>query len=172
MITKATAEHAVGVFVVPQAPFKVWYQDLAAKAMLTFHIPVYEVVAGVAGLANVQRSTCQCGFVAIVANFEWFGRLKSKRRKERVFRLEAICELDALGAKKVPAIPYLISRTSPLASDTITAANDTLKCGGKFVMAEGAKPPELAPLFWVPGALQKAAKGFPFPEVLHWRFSR
>ena len=75
MITKATAEHAVGVFVVPQAPFKVWYQDLAAKAMLTFHIPVYAVTAGVAGLACVQKSTN--GFVAIVANFEWFGRLKT-----------------------------------------------------------------------------------------------
>ena len=129
-ITKATAEHAVGVFVVPHAPFKVWYQDLTAKAMLTFHIPVYEVSAGIAGLACVQKSTND--FVAVVANFEWFGRLKTKRRKERVFRLEAIRELDALGAKKVPAIPYLISRTSPLATDTITAANDTLKCGGKF----------------------------------------
>ena len=163
-ITKATAEHAVGVFVVPQAPFKIWYQDLTAKAMLTFHIPVYEVSAGIAGLACVQKSTND--FVAVVANFEWFGRLKTKRRKERVFRLEAIRELDALGAKKVPAIPYLISRTSPLATDTITAANDTLKCGGKFIMAEGVQPPKLAPLFWVPGALQNAAKGFPFPEVL------
>jgi hypothetical protein len=164
MVVKATEEHAVGVFVVPHIPSKQWYQALAAKAMLTFHIPTYVMAVGITGLPSVKLHGVS--FVAIVANFDWFGRTRKKRREERVFRVEAIREIDALGALKVPAIPYLVSRTSPLAEDMITPAKDTLKCGGKFITDKNVQPPGKAPSFWIPGALEKAAVRFPFPAVL------
>ena len=164
MVSKAELEHACGVFVVPHLQFKTWYKTLEAKRLLTLHIPVYEVRTDLTGLPLVVSHAQR--FVAVVASFEWFGKLKSKRRKECVFRLEAIQGLEARGAKKVPAIPYLTGRTSPLATDMISEESDTLKCSGKFMVVKGTIPPPTAPPFWVHGALANAAKGFPFPEVL------
>ena len=161
MVDTAILHHALGVYIVPVAPHKSWYQSLLKHRLLEFQIPSFY------SDPFTQPHPTEAVFVAIVARFGWFGKLKGTRRPERLIQLHAIAELECLGSAKVPAIPFLISRSSPIPSPPIDIADDTIPDAGPFIVAPGVVPPSVATSTWKPDALDAITMSttFPFADV-------
>ena len=159
MVDTAVLHHSLGVYIVPFAPHKSWYQSLVKARLLEFDVPSFY------GDPFTPPQPSQQRFVVFVSRFGWFGRLKGTRRPERFIPLKMIPEIECLGRDKIPAIPFLISRSSPIPSPPIPLSADTIPDAEPFIVAPGVTPPSAAASTWKPGVFEAAAATFPFADV-------
>ena len=80
-VLRAVEQHACGVFVIPhervKQPKHVWEQALAKSMLLRFELPRDALVG-----AGWSTELCE-PLWAVMASFDFAGRFKAKRRKER-----------------------------------------------------------------------------------------
>ena len=115
MVDTARQHHSLGVYIVPRAPHKSWYQSLATACLLEFDVPCFYVDT----LTKPRQSNEQ--FVVFVSRFDWFGRLKGTRRPERYIPLKVIPEIECLGRDKIDtgsSVPHITLLTYTIATDT------------------------------------------------------
>ena len=108
-VSVVRAHRALGVFVVPRRPSREWYKVLTEANLVRFDLP-----AGALSRGSLVRVGLGVDATAFVANFGWIGRLKSKRRPEKVFQLQVIPMLRK-PPFRVGTIPRLMTRASPMA---------------------------------------------------------
>jgi hypothetical protein len=159
MVDTAMQHHSLGVYIVPFAPHKSWFQALAKASLLEFDVPTFYSDSFTQPRWSTDR------FVVFVSRFKWFGRMKGTRRPERFIHLQAIPEIECLGREKIPAIPFLISRSSPIPSPPIPLNADTIPDAAPFIVAPGVVPPTAAASTWNPHAFEAAAATFPFADI-------
>ena len=137
MVAAAASNQSCGLFIVPIWPEEgrtvsfaseeptTWYRLLKRHALLTFAIesPVF------AGAGPSQPpSALQHGICGIVASFNWYGKLKSKRRPENYFALSHLPYPSDTGQSKINVVAFCPTRVSPLAHNMRpTRAADTCK---------------------------------------------
>ena len=147
VVAVALSHRGLGAFVVPRvssgASFRVkdgstvdWLAMLAAKSVLTFHLPSDAFTPERADLMQV-----------VVAQFGVNGDFKADPREERLFELAVIPELDDKGPH-LGVRPYLLQRASPLVgAQTARLDDDVLPAhpDGGFAVQPGLAPPEALP---------------------------
>jgi hypothetical protein len=170
-IEEAARHHAFGVFVVPvwkgrypmlgpagkQLP---WYEFLLSKSQVIFDLPAS------AFSCDGKRVEVDYAIQAVVASFDYVGKFKAKRRRERRIGLELIPELDE-PPFKIGVTPVLMTRVSPLADKRApTPAMDTARAAtGQVVMC----PPALLPArqtSWDVPMMEAWARDYPHPGVV------
>ena len=110
-----------------------WYDFLTRKALVTFDLP------GDAFTRNGKAVTLSYGYQAVVAAFNYTGRFKAKRRPEKYVRLQRVPEMDGRNYK-VPAIPVLLTRVSPMAEEWAPSmADDTMASASRRKGALGGR---------------------------------
>jgi hypothetical protein len=125
-VQMASDHNALGVFVVPVWPHRgpmitlgvrkprreqvqvPWYDALCAGKVCKLMIDLPKDCYSVGGIPQVAPH----GIQAIVADFGWIGKCKSKRRPEKRWPVKAIPELR-VGVQRLNAIPTIITRESP-----------------------------------------------------------
>ena len=103
--------------------------------------------------------------IALVLDFGFIGRLKTKRRPEKEFRVEIIPEL-LTPTCKIPTVPYLLARVSPLAEELAPTMNDdVLPDDGPIRTKDSRQLPRQKPSLWNLPVVKRFAHRYPYTEV-------
>jgi hypothetical protein len=103
--------------------------------------------------------------VAMLLDFDYKGRLKAKRRPERVFVLLPLAPLDLVGTERIPHIPVLATRCSATHQFVPEAAADTLRDTGPVHVPQSVVPPAAAVVTWQVATMAAWASEYPFEDV-------
>lgn len=163
VVLSAAMCRACGVFIVPirpgAAPFddkgRSWFDLLMAHSLLTF--PLSSGTAGFGATYGVQ---------AVLASFDFVGRLKSKRRPERRFPVSPIPRLD-VAPFQVGVLPVVITRVSPEeACYTPSSSADRVAASAPLPAAMVSDiPPSPRRSPWSVSAIQGWLSDYPCPRV-------
>ena len=155
------AHRAIGVVVVPVWPNYDWYKEYEKVSMLQFHLPKDVLLCATTGKVVVMNH----GLVALVPNFQWIGRLKSKRRPEKVFKLRTIPALR-VPPLRVDTVPKILTRPSPMAEEMRPAMeDDVINDAGPFRSADSPSAPGQAKSMWNAATVARWTEDYPFEEV-------
>lgn len=145
----AATHHACGLFVLPTD--EIAHLVLKGRQLLSFSIPSE-------------------GLTAIVLDFDFKGRYKSKRRPEKSFVLSPVARLQS-SVDKVGPLPTLMTMCSPLVAPLASAEKHnpcpgTLKPGGG-VVPHMPSPPlfPTPPSPWKVDVFREFSKEYPHPMV-------
>ena len=161
MVAMARKHRAVGVFVLPMWIDHDWYKECERAAMLQFRLPEDAVSCAVPG----DACPTSCGVTAFVVSFGWIGRMKKKRRVEKVFDLAIIAELR-VAPFRIGTVPRVLTRPSPLADEQCPSEEmDTLPDAGPFRATDSPTAPRQAKSMWNVPVIRRWATRYPFPEI-------
>ena len=147
VIISAAKCRACGVFVVPVRPGaaplddkrRSWFDLLMTHSLLTFPLP-----PGAAGFGTTY------GVQAVLASFNFVGRLKSKRRPEKRFPVFPVARLN-VAPFQIGVLPIVITRASPSETSYMPASSaDTVASTAPIPAAKvSSNPPPTAPFLLV-----------------------
>lgn len=158
-LQRAENEHCIGYFV-----FAVDAGDPAYEARLATArcVCFFDLLQWAPDGVTVERSRKA---VAMLLDFDYKGRLKAKRRPERVFTLSPLAPLDLVGVERIPHVPVLTTRCSATHQFVPEAAADTLRDTGPVHVPQSVSLPAAAAVTWQAATMAAWASAYPFADV-------
>ncbi len=165
VVSTAAADHAVAVVVSPVWPGRSpllpmgkkgkdgarrkigWFDALMRRALLVVDLPRDAFVGGSGDMVSSS-----CGWVAVVADFGYIGKFKSKRRPEKRLAVGVLPRLRRSPA--VGCLPTIPTRVSPLALGSMPSSVAPARWTGKSAVPGGASR-------WDPDVVSAWQDGYP-----------
>jgi hypothetical protein len=177
IVATAVSHQCIGLFIVPVGPFSSkgivqkkgpplpWLQVLRNHALLTFSLLDPRFISP----TGDDKHALSFGVMAIVASFNWAGKLKSKQKKAKkydIWRLELPVEI---GSSKLERLPFIPTRVSPLAEATprlLPRSMDSCGATPSWAPSDVPLPPSpVPPTGWNVSVFNEWAARYPFKEV-------
>ena len=165
-LARARQDQAMGFFVVPFLPEESWFRDQIVgdkrcTIRLLFCLPDKAIICRDSRLPIFFNAMS----VVLLLDFGFLGSFKKKRRKERMFTLDIVPQLN-IHPLTIGTIPTLLTRPSTLAAESApTAEDDTLPCQGRSAPPPYHEQPGQLASLWNISLVRDVSSSYPHTEV-------
>jgi hypothetical protein len=177
IVATAMSHQCAGLFIVPVGPFSScgisqkkgaplsWLRVLQKHALLTFSLLDPRFISPSGG----DLESLNFGVCAIFASFNWAGKMKSKRKKDKAYDIWRLPLPVEDGCSKIGRLPFNPTRISPLqeaAPRLLPTSLDSCAATPSWSMSAVSVPSTPIPdNGWKLDVFSKWAAVYPFPEV-------